>query len=338
MSTAPGEGEANRRSRRFRTVATGPAVRVAVTIAVLLALLQGIDVESVGALFGQFRLSYFALAVGVAILANALGALAWNYVLEALGVVLPRREVARLYLVGLFFALFTPGGVAGDVVRTFELQRRGQGVEGFTSIVATRILSVGALAILGALSAVAILPGLVSSQITVAVLGLSGLALTALLMSGRLRPFAGRLPWRRLASVAERFLDSVEVLRTKPRALATASVLYGLHHLLIVIAIYLAALALDVDMSLGWALALIPIARVLVLLPLSISGLGVQELAFVVLFQQVGLDAAAAFSVSLLSHLVLIAVPLAGGAVFLASGRTSAFRGVTPQGTGKMPE
>lgn len=279
------EGEATRPSR-LRAVATGPIVRVALTIAVLLALLQGIDVGSVGALFGQFRPSYFALAVVVAILANVLGALAWQSVLEALGVVFPRREVARLYVVGLFFALFTPGGIAGDLVRTFELQRRsGRGVEGFTSIVVTRVLSVGALAILGAISAVAILPGLVSSQITIAVLGLSMVALVALLMSGRpLRPFAGRLPWRRLAHVAEGFLDSVEVLRTKPRALAAATVLYGLHHLLIVLAIYLAALALDADISLGWALALVPIARVLVLLPLSISGLGVQELAFVVLF------------------------------------------------------
>ena len=222
------EGEATRPSR-LRAVATGPIVRVALTIAVLLALLQGIDVGSVGALFGQFRPSYFALAVVVAILANVLGALAWQSVLEALGVVFPRREVARLYVVGLFFALFTPGGIAGDLVRTFELQRRsGRGVEGFTSIVVTRVLSVGALAILGAISAVAILPGLVSSQITIAVLGLSMVALVALLMSGRpLRPFAGRLPWRRLAHVAEGFLDSVEVLRTKPRALAAATVLYG---------------------------------------------------------------------------------------------------------------
>ena len=225
---------------------------------------------------------------------------------------------------GLFFALFTPGGIAGDVVRTFELQRRsGRGVEGFASIVVTRILSVGALAVLGAISAVVILPGLVSSQVVVVVSGLSGMTLATLLVSGRpLKPFAKRLPWRRFARVAEGFLESVEVLRKKPRALATALTLYGLHHLLIVIAIYLTALALDADISLGWALALIPIARVFVLLPLSISGLGVQELAFVVLFQQVGLEAAAAFSVSVLSHLVLIAVPLAGGAVFLASGRS----------------
>ena len=92
MSTAPGEKGTIRWSRRLRTVATGPILRAAVTIAVLLALIQGIDVESVGTLFGQFRPSYFALAVVVAIFANAFGALAWQYVLEAVGVVLPRRE------------------------------------------------------------------------------------------------------------------------------------------------------------------------------------------------------------------------------------------------------
>ena len=118
----------------------------------------------------------------------------------------------------------------------------------------------------------------------------------------------------------------MEVLRRQPRALVAASLLYLLHHLLVVTAIFFAALALDVDISFGWALALVPIARVLVLLPLSISGLGVQEAAFVVLFQQVGLEPAAAFSLSLLGHVVLMVVPLAGGVIFLLRGRSADVR------------
>ena len=318
----------DRRMRRIKALASGPVVRAAVTIIMLLVVLRGIDGADLRALFGSFEPLYFAVAVLVAGLASGLGALGWKSLLDALDVRLPHREVGRLYVIGLFFALFTPGGVAGDVVRTYELQRHSsRGVEGFASILVTRILSVATLAVLGAVSAMAILPDLVSSQVTVGVLGVSVLVLGALLMSGRpLRPMAERLPWRRAAGVAGEFLESVEVLRRQPRALAAASLLYILHHLLIVTAIFFAALALDIDISFGWALALVPIARVLVLLPLSISGLGVQEAAFVVLFKQVGLEPAAAFSLSLLSHVALMVVPLAGGAVFLLRGRSAAVR------------
>jgi hypothetical protein len=319
--------------RRIGALASGPAVRAAVTIIVLLVVLRGVDGADLGALLGSFEPLYFAVAVLVAALANGLGALGWKSLLDALDVRLPHKEVGRLYVIGLFFALFTPGGVAGDVVRTYELQRRGsRGVEGFTSILVARVLSVATLAVLGAVSAMAILPELVSSQVTVGVLGVSVLMLGALLMSGRsLKPMAERLPWRRLARVAGEFLESVEVLRRHPRALVAASLLYILHHLLIVTAIFFAALALDIDVSFRWVLALVPIARVLVLLPLSISGLGIQEAAFVVLFKQVGLEPAAAFSLSLLSQVALIAVPLAGGAIFLLRGRSAAVRNATSE-------
>ncbi len=335
MSPGSGWNEApvDRRVRRIRALASGPAVRAAVTIIVLLVVIRGVDGADLGALLGSFEPAYFAIAVLVAALASGLGALGWKSLLDALDVTLPHKEVGRLYVIGLFFALFTPGGVAGDVVRTHELQRRSsRGVEGFTSILVARILSVVTLAVLGAVSAMAILPELVSSQVTVGVLGASVLVLGVLLMSGRpLRPVAERLPWRRIARVAGEFLESVEVLRKHPRALVAASLLYILHHLLIVTAIFFAALALDVDISFGWALALVPIARVLVLLPLSISGLGVQEAAFVVLFKQVGLEPAAAFSLSLLSQVALMVVPLAGGAVYMLRGRSAAVRNAAQQ-------
>ena len=318
----------DRRVRKIKALAIGPVGRAAVTITVLLIVLRGVDGADLRALLGNFEPLYFAIAVLVAALANGLGALGWKSLLDALDVRLPHREVGRLYVIGLFFALFTPGGVAGDVVRTYELQHRiSRGVEALASILVARILSVATLAVLGAVSAMAILPGLISSQVTVGFLAVSVLVLGALLMSGRpLKTTAERLPWPRLARLAGQFLESVEVLRRQPRALVAASLLYLLHHLLAVTAIFFAALALDVDISFGWALALVPIARVLVLLPLSISGLGVQEAAFVVLFQQVGLEPAAAFSLSLLGHVVLTVVPLAGGVIFLLRGRSADVR------------
>jgi uncharacterized membrane protein YbhN (UPF0104 family) len=168
------------------------------------------------------------------------------------------------------------------------------------------------------------LPDLTSSRLTWGLLAGSSMALALLLLLGQtLQPLARRRPSHPMNVHLARVLAALALVRRQPGALAGASIIYVVHHLLVVLAVYLGALALGLSIPLPWMLALVPLGRVLVLLPVSVSGLGVQEAAFVALFAQVGLPAPAAFSISVLCHLALLVVPAAGGLVFLwGQGRT----------------
>jgi len=53
-------------------------------------------------------------------------------------------------------------------------------------------------------------------------------------------------------------------------------------------------------------------------MPISFNGIGVREGAGIVLFGLVGVDRAQAFSQQFLTYLVMVAVSLLGGLVFLA--------------------
>ncbi|MFQ5861153.1 MAG: YbhN family protein [Dehalococcoidia bacterium] len=305
--------------RRLGTFAPWPLIRGAVTLAVLLLVLRGLDLGQVGGLFREFKLPYLVFALLLGVGANLLAGFAWKALLDALAVRLSLLDVVRFYAMGLFFNIFTPGGVAGDAVRIHQLHRKtARGIEGFTSILISRVLSIITLLLVGAGAAAVVLPGLPSSRLAFTLLVGSSVGLLLLMLLNRpLQPLLLRLPEGGLKRLVMRVLASLELLPQRPGPLTRASVFFTVHHLLVVLSVYLAALALDLHIPFPWMLALVPLARVLVLLPVSISGLGVQEAAFVVLFAQVGVGAPAAFSVSLLSHLVLMVVPLSGGLVFL---------------------
>ena len=314
-----------------RSLAQKPIIRGAVTLAVLLLVLRSLDLGQVGSLFREFQLSYFVIAVFVGVGANLLAGLAWCMLLAALGVRLPIKDAFLIYTIGLFIAFLTPGGLAGDAIRIHQLHRRtAQGIEGFTSILISRVLSVVTLLLVGAVAGVLILPGLPSSNLAVTLFASSFVGLVVLvLMKWPLRAVATRLPEGRLSRSATQMVDSFNLLLQRPHLLTGASICYIAHHLLVVLSVHLAALTLGLQIPFLWILALVPLGRGLVLLPVSLSGLGVQEAAFVILFAQVGVEASASFSISLLSHLVLMIVPLGGGLVFLLGRRTPAVKKVS---------
>ena len=94
------------------------------------------------------------------------------------------------------------------------------------------------------------------------------------------------------------------------------------HQMHVILSVYLVVLALGLDIPFTWILVLVPIGRALAFLPVSVGGgLGVQEAAFVLLFAQVDVEGAAAFSISMLSRFAFMVVPLFGGLAFLLERR-----------------
>jgi uncharacterized membrane protein YbhN (UPF0104 family) len=81
------------------------------------------------------------------------------------------------------------------------------------------------------------------------------------------------------------------------------------------------ALACGVDVPFSDLLMVVPILWILVMLPITIGGLGVQDAGYVALMALVGVSAPVAVGMSLLEHLLTRAVSLPGA--FLIETRTS---------------
>lgn len=293
--------------------------RYALTGAFLFLVARSLDLNQLGASFGRLHLAPLALAALVAVGATVAAGIAWKVLLEGMGVKLPWQQLARIHLVGFFFAQFSPGGLAGDVSRVYQLHREAnRKVEALASALATRMVSALTLLALAGVFSLLVLPGLPSSWVALELLAAAGLAVLALgIFNRRLQGMARRLPSKGFIQVAVQVLAHSGALMLRRRCLVAAFLMYLAHHLLVVLLVYLVMSAIDAVVPFLWLLALVPLARVLVLLPISVGGIGVQEGAFALLLAQVGVAPAAAVSASLLTHLVMLPVPLSGGLLFM---------------------
>lgn len=130
-----------------------------------------------------------------------------------------------------------------------------------------------------------------------------------------------------IRSHLKNFFYSLHEFRSKPSKLAEimgVSLVYqGLH----ILTIYVLGLSLGIHVSLIYYFLFIPVVLAVGMIPVSLNGIGVREGAWVLLFNQVGVPAAEAFSMSVLTFMVLTFVSLAGGVFYLADRATPAVEG-----------
>jgi hypothetical protein len=111
--------------------------------------------------------------------------------------------------------------------------------------------------------------------------------------------------------VAARFYSN------KPSLIGKAFVISMAIHLLNIVATYLSFLALRVDAGLLLAAVIYPVVSVMLLIPISISGIGVRDATLAVLFTIFGLSAASGVALSWLALLAMVPNVAIGGAIQL---------------------
>ncbi len=155
------------------------AVRLVGSVALLGVLIWRVDTRQIAAAFTGLYWPAWVLAFAIYLIAQAASAWRWGLLAFAVGLKEPPVAFLTDYFVGMFFNLFLPTSVGGDVVRACALARRtgpapasGRLVAAVLSVLAERL---SGLAVLIALACVAVtvcpltLPR--STLVTVAILG-----------------------------------------------------------------------------------------------------------------------------------------------------------------------
>jgi uncharacterized membrane protein YbhN (UPF0104 family) len=248
----------------------------------------------------------------------------WFVLLRAVDLPLPPLRVLRLQWVGAFFNQAVPGSTGGDVVKAwYAAVATGRPTRAVISVFVDRLLGLVALALFAG-AALLLAPAAAglgpARAVVLGVLGI-GAAVGALVLSPGLRRAVGlsalgrRLPFQGfLAEVGA----AARLYRSHPVALVNALLLSLVNHAVNAVAVWLLAGALSIHgVTLGAALALVPVANVMAGVPLVPGGWGVGELAFAWLFAPLGVPPTEAIGLSVLYRLGVLAVGLPGGALWL---------------------
>jgi hypothetical protein len=139
-----------------------------------------------------------------------------------------------------------------------------------------------------------------------------------------------RLPFSAARRAGTRFVDSIRKYAAhSPQLLAVLFCSLGVQALRVFQAFYLGR-GLGLDAPLAAYFAFIPLILLIMLLPVTVNGLGTSQAAFVWFFARVGVASAAAFALSVLFVALGIVGNLPGAVLYAAGSREPDARPTTP--------
>ncbi|MCD6307426.1 MAG: flippase-like domain-containing protein [Candidatus Latescibacteria bacterium] len=314
--------------KHFRASGAKPVIMIflkgAVTIAVFAVILSVLDVGRVFRIMAQADKTLFSLSLAIFIGRNVVAAYRQQLLLRYKNCRLGLPVLTRLYLIGAFFNLFLPSVIGGDVARGYYLYRYSGGKEETLSTLFIErylgILAMMALAVLSLFIAFAAGINTISMEVMLVIFIVFTFGLTAgfLALNERME----RLFEKLISRLSTRLARPLSVLaHAMSYGRASATLLAGFlasvgFQFLSIVSTYIIALSIHEDLPFIHYLILLPIVWILMMVPVSISGLGIREGAFLYLFSAAGMSRENALALSLLWLAQIIILGLIGGVVF----------------------
>jgi uncharacterized membrane protein YbhN (UPF0104 family) len=298
------------------------AARWGLGFAIVAFLLLRFDVRAVAATLQHVDLRIALPAILGLVAIHLLGAVAWHDLsIRLAGVSLRWWPTITHYYAAQAVGSVTPANLGADAYRLAAVREPARGwATLLLPIVVQRVTSYVALSLVS-LAALVLLPHSASTlPIVIAGGGLILLSLVVLVFVRR--PHLFGWPMRLLPQRMRPDLTGTRLSARDWIASLASGMGFGLaFHVGSIAMVYLLVVALGWRGPAGPVLACIAVARLAILIPLSPSGLGLQEAALSVLFLQIGLPAEMALATAVLNRLALLAT-MALGAALMISGRT----------------
>jgi uncharacterized membrane protein YbhN (UPF0104 family) len=291
-----------------------PLLKVLIAASILFIVFRFVPLADVAGTIASARIGYLLAAVPIILLIPYLSARRLKILTDSQGMSLTVRQILEVNFVTRFYGLVMPGELAAGAWRWLRLaQIENRKAEILASILFSRMLHLVGLGLLGVIffAADGQQGGAVSSVALLMLLGV--LSLTVFLLRFGSRSGSGVHP-RQGAGGLHRLIASVRSFRNLSRR--DWGRLVGLsvaENLVATVMIYVLALAVQVSLPfvvLGWIRA--PV-QLLVLLPISISGLGVREGSLLLALDPYGVSGANAVALSLILFGASVFTGLIGG-------------------------
>lgn len=267
-------------------------------LALLIVLIQE---EGDGQLFSALRrvsVGYFLAAVVALTISRLFAAARWHILLKSAGVDISFLRSVMLTFTGNFSSNFLPTTIGGDVVRLAGAMQLGYDrAVCVASLVADRLIGLAGMSIALPLGLVPVFS--LGNGVTQSV------AFSALIQKG--------------VDFAKRTFELFSIWLKKPLALSGSLLATFGNMVFIYLSVYLLLLGIDHHVSYWLVAGLYTLTYFVTLVPISINGLGVQELSMTFLLTQLGgLSSSESATVALLTRAMFIITSMPG-AFFLPS-------------------
>ncbi|HMO50389.1 MAG TPA: lysylphosphatidylglycerol synthase transmembrane domain-containing protein [Kiritimatiellia bacterium] len=315
-------------------------LKVLVSLLFLAGLIALLDIGELSRQARDIDGFYLALSVVFSFLMVAASTWKWWYLMRLQGCPLPYLTLYRWYFIGYFYSNFLPSNVGGDVARAWLAGRKtGAPAAALAAVVAERVTGLLLLLLLAVCLpflapefirhpavGFGMLVGLVGLIVLLALGwgGRAGLKSDALrrwreglrVRLGADRPGKRQLWWEKAEVKVGRFGERIGVLagllRRRPGAAAAVLGLTVLFYAMMVVNVALAYRAFGVWPEWREVTAVLPVALLVAMIPVTLGNLGIAEGSYVFYFGLAGMGRELTLAMGLLLRVKIIILGLVG--------------------------
>lgn len=305
------------------------AVKILVSFGLLFYLLSNVELADIRSNLSNADPLFLAFALLTPYVGFFVTSLRWKGLLAEQGVHARQSVLFRSCMTAVFFNQLLPSTIGGDVVRIYDSWKAGASrAVAVSTIFIDRILGLTALAVF----AVAGLALMNSHLDELRLLPLAVVGVAFCLMGSVLMVFSpvkallelARKVYRASPGPISKFFgkldDAVDVYRGKHLVLVRAMALSLVLQLNVILMHYLLGRAIGITPTFYDYFYVVPIALFVMLIPLTINGIGLREGMFVYMLAGLGVAKDDAITLSLLAFAVFLVHGVMGGVVLAMRG------------------
>ena len=264
-------------------------LKIVFSVVLIYFIFTKIDITEIGKTLKKAHFGYLALALLFFVISKVVAAFRLNSYFNALTIALSHKNNLKLYLLGMFYNLFLPGGIGGDAYKAYIIQKKFQkGTK--------KIVSVVLLDRLSGLLLLFIFSCLLAFYIPIPLVNQYKWGLPILIILGILVFWALNKKFFRY------------VLPVFWRSFGYSAVV----QLAQLICVFFIAKALHLDQQLIPYLFIFLVSSIVAVVPLTLGGIGSRELTFFYGASLLSLNEGSALSISVLFFIITALVSLMG--------------------------
>ena len=299
-------------------------LRIGISIVLLIVLFRQVDIKGMFGIVKSANPILLLLAFLVMLFCYILSFFRWKMLLDAINIKPPAGRVVLSFAGGLFFNLFLPSTIGGDIMRSLDLSThtnkpkeviatvfldRLSGYVGLVLLASTAlILGWHAIQVKAAVFSVIIITLILVAILVVLFNNFVYKKLNKILHS----PSAGKI--RELITSLH---QEIHLFRHRKGLILKNILVSVLIQGFSPVSFYIVALSLGIKVNIIYFILFFPIIGAITMLPISIGGLGLRDATTVFFFSRIGVAKDLAFATSLLGFFFIFIIGILGGIIYV---------------------
>jgi uncharacterized membrane protein YbhN (UPF0104 family) len=296
-------------------------MKLLISAGLLVFLFTRVPIERFLHTLASADFSYIGMALIVYLFCQAVSSVRWTLLARPLGFKTPFKDLVGYYFIGMFFNLFAPSTVGGDVSRVYYLARDQEKSQGKGWSVTTAVLSVFADRAIGMVALIwvgamglALFP---EYAVPTALRSLTFALAFGFLAAGLLAPLLPRILPQDGHPIVIKLRLALRSYRSHWRPILLAIICSLAIHLIQSWMHLIMGRALHINIPLSYCLIVYPLVGTFSALPISVNGFGLREGGYLFMLGIIGISSEKGIAFGLLLFLVVALDSLIGGIVFL---------------------